>query len=181
MKKSLIGLLVLMISCSVCISTFAEKYQESDHTHSQYLQALNQKGVLTIEEITNTAQIGGIRYAKCSIKEVNTGYKYNAIMFEAEYYNSMVDQGTANNIVDADEIDNIISTLEYIKAHISDQEDYTEIKYIAKSGLGIGAYHSASEEEIFIELATDVRIMLDMKEIDNLIRGINRIKSLLGD
>ena len=181
MKKSIMFLIVLLIVCSVFFSTLAEHVDNSDLIQSQFIQAWNQKGVLLVDEVTDGAQIGGIRYAKDTITEVATGRKYYAILFEADYYNSMVDQGTANNVVDVDEIDNVISALEYIKASKWDLNDGMEIKYIAKSGLCIGAYQTGSEDGIYIELVNDVRVMLYMNEIENLIKGLNRLKRLFGD
>lgn len=181
MKKSIMLLIAIMIICSVCLSTLAEHVDNSDSIQSQFLQAWNQKGVLLVDEISDGAQIGDIRYAKDTITEVTTGRKYNAILFEADYYNSMVDHGMANNVVDVDEIDNVISTLEYIKANMSNLNYGAEIKYIAKSGLCIGAFQNGSEDGIYIELASGVKIILDMNEIDNLIMGINRIKRLFDD
>ena len=62
--------------------------------------------------------------------------------------------GTVIGVLDSDEIDGAITTLEYIKAHKSVMKNYTEITYTDSSGLELGAYKGARESYIFIKFSS---------------------------
>lgn len=88
---------------------FKDEFAESE---SEFEKVLLKKGSLIVKE-----------FKDCCVFEKDEN-------FDDEY-----DCGKAIDVMDADEIDGAIKTLEYIKQSIDKMEDYTEVVYEASRGV----------------------------------------------
>lgn len=193
MKKNRIFALIL-VACMFCtLLTGCGKKEEpvvaeetsAEVDGSKFESVLLKKGSAIIKHFEPAGEIKGdeddsfydINLEAATLTDLETGSKYQAIRM------SHLDLRTVNynyGIIDSDEIDGAISTLEYIKAHKDEMTDYTEIIYTANSGFKIGAYKDSIDAKIcFIFTSTDKEYMsFDM--IDNIISTLRSAQDMLG-
>lgn len=182
MKKLLGWLLALMLALSA-VTAVAEGAGEgqtlqAETTGSEFEQVLLKKGALLKKEFVDRCsfQNGSLNLQSACLTDIETGRKFYALRITGEYYNSQYDNGEVVGVMDADEIDGAISTLEYIKEHREELIDYTEIEYTANSGMSIGVYHSDSSEYLFIKFNSRVTKYYGTDTIDELIAAFTQVK-----
>lgn len=195
MKKLLGWLLILMLAFSL-VTAMAEDVEEGQETQeettsSEFEQVLLKKGTLLKKEFIDCclfqeddwytdnsmkAYSDTLNLQSACLTDIETGNKFYALRITGYYYNSQYDNGEAVGVMDADEIDGAISTLEYIKDHIDELIDYSEIEYTANSGMSIGAYHSDSDEKLFIKINSKATKFYDISAIDELIAAFTQVK-----
>ena len=196
MKRFFSVLLVLVLSCSI-VTAFAETATE---TESEFQRVLLKKGSLIVKEFTDcclfeedsyftnysrTSDTFGrtdtLQFQTASILDVETGVKIYALRITTGYYSSKYSYGEAVGVMDADEVDGAIQTLKYIKQNIAKLNDYSEVVYQASSGMQVGAYHSSSDEQIFIKVNSDATKFYSVDKIDNLIEAFKKVNETFGD
>lgn len=176
MKKIMAFALTLVLLLAVCPISLAKGTEESNTFDAVLLQ----KGTLIVQENlyfdTIETRRREIEMQTVTLINVATGSKLYALRLEHE----AVDRSTSIVSIDIDEIDGVITTLKYIKAHINELEDYSEIRYKTNSGLIVGAYYSSNKKQIFFEFkATDTEF-IEIGEIDSLISKFEAAKQKLG-
>ena len=138
-----------ILSCVlICVSVsfaFAEE-PETEVSESKFETVLLKKGSLIVKNFISQGSITTtegtwykVRLQSATLTDVETGNKYYALRMEHDWYKSQYSSGSSVGVLDSDEIDGAISTLEYVKAHQSEMTNYTEIAYTASSGLQLGA------------------------------------------
>ena len=183
MKKCIAVLFALFLAITF-ISVFAEEATDtSENSESLFEQALLKKGTLVVKNFITRSTINTefrtITLQTATITDVETGIKYYALRMEHPYYNSQYDSGTSIGVLDMDEIDGAITTLEYISDHISEMTDYTEITYKATSGLEIGAYKNSSEEYLYIKFSSRDTEFIKVSDISSVISALRSAKIML--
>lgn len=178
MKKLFVWLMVLVLVFG-CVSAFSEATDEAtEQDGSEFERVLLKKGSLIIKEFIDYGEVlGRMTFQSASILDVETGHKTYALRITTTYYNSQYDNGEAVGVMDADEIDGAISTLEYIKAHFSELKDYSEIEYTASSGMEVGAYYSSDSSKLYIKVNSKATKFFDLDSIDELIDAFNGVKA----
>ena len=129
---------VLMV---LVISAFALACAEE--TESQFEKVLIQRGSLIMKEFTDCASFEtdmssmngeslnfDIRIQTAVLTDIETGKKYYALRLVTTDYRGG-DFVESVGVLDADEIDEVVTTLEYIKDHHGEMKDYSEIVYTA--------------------------------------------------
>lgn len=173
MKKFLALLLIFVLACSVATS-FAE---ETTASESKFETVLLKKGSLLLKEWIDCCQVRPSRspfsmtFQRARVIDIETGEKFYALRLEYVYSNS-----SAIGVMDADEIDGAIATLEYIKNHIYELKDYSEVIYTASSGVEVGGYHTDALNEVFIKLNSNDIFRFDMQSIDELINAFKGVR-----
>ncbi len=180
MKKLIALLLAVVLACAL-VPAFSEAVEEvASQEESQFERVLLKKGTLILKEFITYGKVKDMTFQTACLTDVETGSKYYALRITTSYYNSKYDYGEAVGVMDADEIDGAIQTLEYIKAHISELKDYTEVVYRASSGMEVGAYHSNTSEKIYIKLSSKATNFYDLSDIDTIIKGFKGVQSQIG-
>lgn len=197
MKKLLVLQLVLIFAFSA-IPAFAEETKEEENG-SKFEQVLLKKGSLIVKEFIDcgcfkkdnyygadhsTEWFGltdTLAFQAASILDVETGVKAYALRITTGYYASKYNYGEAVGVMDADEIDGAIKTLQYIKQNIDKLKNYSEVVYTASSGMRVGAYRSSSDKKLFVKVNSNATKYYDISEIDNLIASFQKAKAKLGD
>lgn len=180
MKKLFGVLLALVLSCSM-VTAFAEAAAE---TESEFQRVLLKKGSLIIKEFIDYGEVEGMVFQTACLTDVETGEKFYALRIETSYYNSKYDNGIAVGVMDADEIDDAIATLEYVKEHITEMKDYSEIVYEATSGMQVGAFHSdisSPSNQVFIKVSSDSTKFFDVSKIDTLIKAFQGVQATFSE
>ena len=200
MKKLFAWLMVLMLAFSM-VTAMAEAVEEGEEiqeeaTSSEFEQVLLKKGTLLKKEFIDcclfqedsyysddTYQVlsDTLNLQSASLTDIETGSKIYALRVTGYYYNSQYDNGEAVGVMDADEIDGAISTLAYIKDHIAELKDYSEIEYSVNGGMSIGAYHSDSDEQIFIKINSKATKFYDVSTIDELIAAFTQVRDTFSE
>ena len=175
MKKIMAFALTLVLLLVACPISLAKGTEESNTFDAVLLQ----KGTLIVQENlyfdTIKTTWRDIKMQTVTLINVATGSKLYALRLEHK-----ADRSTSIVSIDIDEIDGVITTLKYIKAHINELEDYSEIRYKTNSGLIVGAYYSSNKKQIFFEFkATDTEF-IEIGEIDSLISKFEAAKQKLG-
>lgn len=164
----------------------AEKTAEEE-TDSQFEQVQLKKGSLIVKEIIDYAQlkkednygfVNTLEFQTASVLDVETGIKVYGLRIVTRYYESGYDQGKAVGVMDADEIDGAIQTLQYIKQNISNLKDYSEIVYKTRSDVEIGAYYS-NPSKVYVRINSKVIKTYEKEDIDELISVLERGKELI--
>jgi hypothetical protein len=148
-------MVVLLILAGIN-TVFAEGNDTGD-TDSKFENFLLAKGSLIVKEFIDFKEIGstGVKLQIATLTNVENGEIYRALRLTFQYYNSQYDNGEAVGVLDADEVDSVITTLEYIKQRLSaGLKDYTEIIYTANSGLKVGAYKASYGDSLFLEASS---------------------------
>ncbi len=151
MKKCVALLMALMIILSA-IPVFAAGTAD-DVSGSKFEQVLLKKGSLIVKEFIDcgyfmkdkdfdygpTEALFGftntLAFQTACLLDVETGKKVYALRIRTGYILSKSDYGEAVGVMDADEIDGAIKTLQYIKKNITNLKDYSEVVYTASSGM----------------------------------------------
>ena len=201
MKRILVLLLTLALCCSA-FSVFAEEAEQTPvetEPTSKFEQVLLKKGSLIVKEFidcgyfekdeyidySTTSELFGftdtLKFQKASLLDVETGAKVFALRITTGYYASKYNYGEAVGVMDADEIDGAIQTLQYVKQHIGELKDYSEVIYTASSGMAVGAYHSSSGSKIFVKVNSNATKFYDVGKIDSLIESFNTVKATLAE
>lgn len=187
MKKFTVLILVLAIALCVCTYAVAEnEVLTAETTKSQFEKALLQNGSVLIKEYKTCSSIKtnetnrDILIQTAVITDIVTESKYYALRMEHKYYNSKYDNGTSTGVLDADEVDNVIATLKYIKDSISDySNDYTEMVYTSNDDLRIGAYSKNNEGYVFIKFSSYDTVYIKINSIDDIISGFKTAQNAL--
>ena len=204
LRKSLV--LVLLLStlfiatgCSVINSTTAPApvATESVKQESEVETVLLKKGSLIVKEFIDCCEfetdkyfsyshndeffglINTLGFQTASILDVETATKVYALRITTGYYNSKYAYGEAIGVMDADEIDGAIKTLNYIKQNLSSLKDYSEVVYKASSGMEVGAYHSSTGEKLYVKVNSDATKFYSIDKIDSLIKAFEKVASTL--
>lgn len=111
---------------------FKDEFAESE---SEFEKVLLKKGSLIVKEFKDCCVFENLTIEAASVLDMETGRKVYAARITTGYWNSQYDYGEAIDVMDADEIDGAIKTLEYIKQSIDKMEDYTEVVYEASRGV----------------------------------------------
>lgn len=195
MKKCVALLMVLMIILTVfsgCAAGTAD-----DVSGSKFEQVLLKKGSLIVKEFidcgyfhkdrnfrqgasTMSGYTDTLAFEMASLLDINTGKKVYALRIRTGYWLSQYNYGESVGIMDADEIDGAIKTLQYIKKNISSLKDYSEIIYTASSGMQVGAYHSTTKNQLFVKVDSNATKFYDISEIDSLIESFQSVQAKLG-
>ena len=190
MKKIIVFLLVLLMLGSA-YSVIAEVVDEG----SKFESVMLKKGTLIVKEFIDCCVFeedeyfsqdymksfsDALQFQTASVLDVETGTKVYALRMTAGYYKSDYDNGETVGVLDADEIDGAIKTLEYIKSHQSELKDYSEVIYTASSGMEIGAYHSGAENKLFVKVSPKATKFYSITKIDNLIQALQTVEAALG-
>lgn len=177
MKKYLIPLMIIMILLS-SIATIA--FSEETNA-SEFNRILLTKGSLIIKEFIDFKEIGDtnvmLQIATLTNPAENTEYK--ALRLEWEYYKSKYDYGTAVGVLDADEVESVISTLEFIKENLPTMKNYTEVIYKTNGGLEIGAYKSDSSTRLFVNNSSNELDSFDTTSISTFISVLREAQQKL--
>lgn len=173
MKRFFAILVAIVLSCSWAVA-FADTESEQE---SEFQRVLLKKGTVIIKEFIEYGEVKGMTFQTACVIDGETGEKFYALRIECFYYNSKYDYGTTVGIMDADEIDGAITTLEYIKQYIAEMKDYSEVIYEATTGMQVGAYHAAEEDRVFIKVSSDKTVYLDVSDIDALIEGFRGVQA----
>lgn len=174
MKKFLALLLIFVLACSVATS-FAE---ETTVSESNFETVLLKKGSLLLKEwidyceIVPSYDIYPMIFQTARVVDIETGEEFYALRIEYSDYNRSV-----FGVMDADEIDGAIATLEYVKKHIYELKDYSEVTYTASSGVKVGGYHTGVRDKAFIQLNSNQTYSFDMESIDELINAFKGVKA----
>ncbi len=195
MKKTLSFLLALILLCSA-LPALAETAETEEETGSKFEQVLLKKGTLIVKEFIDCCLFAKdsyydnnslkefsdtLSFQTASVLDVKSGIKVYALRIVGYYYNSQYDSGEAVGVMDADEIDAAIQTLEYIKQHINELKDYSEIIYEANSGVEIGAYYSEKDKRLFIKINSKATKYYGTDKIDELIQALTLVKGTFGN
>lgn len=174
MKKFLAMLLVLVLVCSVATS-FAE---ETSASESKFETVLLKKGSLLLKEwvdyceIVPSYDIYPMIFQTARVVDIETGEEFYALRIEhSDSYR------TVFGVMDADEIDGAITTLEYVKKHIYELKDYSEVTYTASSGVKVGGYHTGVLNKAFIQINSNETCRFDVQSIDELINAFKGVKA----
>lgn len=189
MKKFLTWILVMTVAFTgvVALADDIEEDQDAQMSQieedgSEFEKVLVKKGALLKKEFLDCCifqehtYYNRLTFQTACLTDIETGDVVYALRVTGHYYNSKYDKGDVVGVMDADEIDGAISTLKYIKEHISESKDYTEIIYTADTGMSIGAYHSGSEDKLFIKFDRSVTMYYDVSTIDELIAALSQVK-----
>ncbi len=177
MKKIILALLVLLIAAAVVPVTYAEEISSG----SKFDNALMQKNSLLIREITDFTSIvndngNEITFQTAVLTDITSGTKYCALQIDYFYSYS---EPHAVALLDIDEIDDAIMTLQYIKDHIEETDSYTKITYTCGSGAVIGAEHDGSRKRILIQQPPELPLVFEISDADNLITILQTAKATL--
>ena len=186
--KKLLALLLALLMAVTTFTALAEGTETEDATESQFETVLMKKGSLLIKEFLTYGSLpeaddgelySGADVEAATLIDVETGSKYKALRLETYYYNSQYDSGTVVGTLDMDEIDDAIAALAYIKDHINEQQNYTEIVYTAKSGLVIGAYKTSKVVKLFIKYSSRFTAYYDLSSLDKISGAFAGAKEML--
>lgn len=172
--KKIIGIILAVILVFGGMSAFAETVNDNE---SEFERVLLKKGSLIIKEFIDYGTVEGMDFQSACIIDVETGEKLYALRIEASYWNSKYDYGTTVGVLDADEIDGAIATLEYVKNHIHELKDYSEVIYTAASGMQVGAYRSDEGNKVFIKISSDSTKFYNVNVINNLIKAFKGVQA----
>lgn len=201
MKKILALLLVLILTFSA-FSVFAETVEEVGEieTGSKFESVMLKKGTLIVKEFIDCCffekddyftkykssnEMFGftdtLKFQTASVLDVETGIKLYALRITTGYYSSKYSFGEAVGVMDADEIDGAIQTLKYIKQHIKELKDYSEVVYTASSGMEVGAYHSSTNDKIYVKVNSNATKFYTIDKIDSLIEAFEKVSNTFGN
>ena len=137
---------------------------------SQVEQVMLKKGSLILKEFIPYSDVDTITGEILKITDVTTGEAVFGLRLTHFYYNSQYDSGESTGLLDAKELDSVISTLNYIKTKLptyNADTPYTEIVYKSNSGLTIGAYHSEGKQKIFLKFDYKDTVYIDGAGLQN--------------
>lgn len=170
---------------------FKDEFAESE---SEFEKVLLKKGSLIVKEFKDCCLFeeddnyhgyisasDTLGFETASVLDVETGNKVYALRITTGYYNSQYDCGKAVDVMDADEIDGAIKTLEYIKQNIDKMEDYTEVVYETSSGMKVGTYKNAEEAQIFVKVDSKATKYYSVDKIDSLIECLQKVNASFGE
>lgn len=176
MKKLL---MILVVAGSICFAGFAqEKTAETDK--SQVEQVMLKKGSLILKEFIPFRKESGVTGEILKVTDVTNGSALYGLRLTHFYYNSKYDSGESTGLLDAKEIDSVISTLQYIKTKLltfTKETPYTEIVYKSNSGITIGAYHSDGEQKIFLKFDYKDTVYINASSLDSFTKFFMDAKS----
>lgn len=178
--KRIIALLMAMLLISLMIPVALGEANE-DAKESNVETIMLKKGAAIIKEFIDCGKVkiadySAVYFQTAVITDVETNTKYDGIRIRFDYWNGKYDNGQAVALIDSEEIDSIVSTLEYIKEHKSGFVNYTEVAYTASGGFSIGAYKNASETGIFFK-ADGHQAVANITELDNVINAFKLAQS----
>lgn len=195
MKKWFSLFLALVLSICMVAVSFAEEEntiteEEATASGSQFERVLLQKGTLLKKEFVDAGtfvfnpnqnyydrEVGA---QTAVLTDMTTGLKYYALRLSYDYYVSKYDSGTKYAVLDLDEIDSVISTLNSLKTEFAgDVVDYTEYVYESNSGLKLGAYYSGGNSKLYIQFSSSVIARIDFTMIDTEIKFFEDAKAAL--
>lgn len=174
MKKWLALMVTLALVFASCNISVAEE------SESEFNRILLTKGSLIVKEIIDFKEIGdtGVILQIATLTNPAENMKYKALRLEWSYYNSKYDYGTAVGVLDADEVESVISTLEYIQENIPLMKDYTEVIYETSGGLEIGAYKGTSSK-LFVSNSSNETDYFDTSAISTFISVLKEAQEQL--
>lgn len=187
MRKILSFIIALLLLASAFPGFAEETVENTEGDGSKFEQVMLKKGTLIVKEFTECgyfekdeyilespsselfAFTDTLKFQVATLLDVETGAKVYALRITTGYWRSQYDYGEAIGVMDADEIDGAIHTLQYIKQHINELKDYSEIVYNASSGMTIGAYCSSSGNKLFVKVNSKATKFYEVDTIDSLI------------
>jgi len=163
---------VFLIMLSLCVlSIWSQETKQTQTPSTQFEQVLLQKGSLIVKEFIDYNKVGLISGQIAVLSDVNKNTKIYALRLTHLYYNSKYDSGESVGVLDAQEINSAIQTLDFIRKQVSiltDSSPYTEVVYTSNSGIVIGMYKSGKDSKIFIKFDYKDTAFIDMKQFDEL-------------
>lgn len=198
--KKITSLAIALVLIFSIFTVFAEETTEpEEESASKFEQVMLKKGSLIVKEFidcgyfekdeyfdygSNNELFGftdTLKFQTASVLDVETGAKVYALRITTGYYASKYNYGEAVGVMDSDEIDGAIQALQYIKQHINELKDYSEVIYTASSGMAVGAYYSSSGNRIFIKINSSATKFYEVSKIDSLIASFEEVKVKLGE
>lgn len=167
--------------------------EESDSSGSEFESVLLQKGSLIQKSFTEYGKVIessleggcskgmslGIMLQTAVVTDIETGYKYYAIRMEHECLDSHLNRNTVVGVLDDDEISSVITTLNYIKEHVGDLKDYSEITYTSNGDIKIGVATDDEGSFLFVDFASRDTVYADVSTIDTIIEGFKGAQEAL--
>lgn len=142
MKRRLLSLAVLVILVFCMVPTaLAEETTESE------FDLILLKGSLIVKEYLDFKTIDHLTLQIATFTNPIDNTKYKALRLEG-YASSL-------GILDADEVESVISTLEYIQQNLPSMKDYTEINYETDSGFRVTAYVDGKGCKIYLSSSSN--------------------------
>ena len=199
MKRIMSLLLAVLLALSIIPAMAEEPVEAEEESSSKFEQVLLKKGSLIVKEFidcgyfekdeyidySTSSELFGftdtLKFQTASLLDVETGVKVYALRISTGYYASKYSYGEAVGVMDADEIDGAIQTLQYIKQHINELKDYSEVIYTASSGMAVGAYASSSGNKLFVKVNSNATKFYEVSKIDSLISSFEDVQSKLGN
>lgn len=143
MKKIISIVLTLLLLTAFPITVSCEN--NADNDISNFETILLSKGNIMLKQFTDLSEVKASVFAKTSkvifqkatVINLQTNETYSALRIENYRDKSTSPDDTC--VIDADEIENIIATLQYVKQNRSNFIDYTEIIYETRNRAEIGA------------------------------------------
>ncbi len=183
-------LCICMIAVSFAEEASAATEEEAAAGGSQFERVLLQKGTLLKKEFVDAGtfvfdptenyydrEVGA---QTAVLTDMTTGLKYYALRLSYKYYVSKYDSGTKYAVLDMDEIDSVIATLNSLKIEFAGNVvDYTEYVYESNSGLKLGAYYSGGKSKLYIQFSSSVIARIDFTKIDEEIKFFENAKAAL--
>jgi hypothetical protein len=118
-----------------------------------------------------------------SIEDVTNETKINGIVFEANVYSSL-SSDTKNALLDKDEIDGLLQTLNYFKDKVigTSPSDYTEVIFSSRSGFSASIFQYQKDWSIAFKLeryGSNSSVYFKSKDLPELINLVGQAKARL--
>ena len=174
MKKVFLSLLLFLTLVSFA---FASNELEDK---SQVEQVMLQKGTLIIKEFYSCSQSNKVSADVIVLTDVMAGSRIAGLRLSHYYYNSKYDSGTSTGILDSEEIDSVLATLDYLTKKLptyNSETPYTEIIYKTNGGMQFGAYHSNGTQKFFIKFDSSDTAFFESSVISDFTKFFEDAKS----
>jgi|CXWL01.1.fsa_nt_gi hypothetical protein len=178
--KKLIPLFLLSF-VTVASGQVVRPTPEKEQSQLESLAA--KSGVVHERQYIDVGEVKGIKVQIYRITDLVSKFSVSGVRFEATVRSSYSsDQKIA--VLDADEIDAVIKTIEVLKANIfpTARESYTEVEYRSRGGFEAGAYFSDGKWTGFVKLEKyDSKSIVFMKpeDLDSLLTLLQTAKTRL--
>lgn len=197
MKKflSILLMLALLLTLTGCynggeteVSASEEAAVQTEQEGSRFENFLLKKGSLITKEFIDhkklslsdeSSRLTDVMLQVATLTDLETNEVYKALRIEYTIYKSG-DFVSTVIVLDADEVDSLISALKYMNKASSTNtlKDYTEIVYTSHSGASIGMYYNGGGN-VFFQNNEGINSFYDAAKIPALIEALEEIKPLL--
>lgn len=178
--KKIIFLFVIALSAFCVVAQ--DKAVETDK--SKVEQVMLKKGSLILKEFIPYSKVVDITGEILKVTDVTNGEAIYGLRLTHVYYNSKYDNGESTGLLDAKEIESVISTLEYIKTKMQTfnaSTPYTEIVYKSNSGITIGAYHADGKQKLFVKFDSKDSSHIDLNQLPLFIDFFKNAKTKMSE